>query len=205
MSYVCFDITKLLKFSMHTFPSCLNFFPSFWRPFILFTGFSQPYSSTLRWVVYNCKETSLTNLTLDFLLCKSYLFYNVTYPVTLYITYLHLFSVALPVPCHMVNSRGNINVVYMYTGSAEAKSVCHGSTIGLKGTSTLFMLSLHPIQKNALRRKWQPTPVFLPGEFHDQGSLVGYSPRCCKVLGMTKHIAQHFVLFFTFTVATAFS
>ena len=26
------------------------------------------------------------------------------------------------------------------------------------------------------RRKWQPTPVFLPGEFQGQGSLVGYSP-----------------------------
>ena len=25
------------------------------------------------------------------------------------------------------------------------------------------------------RRKWQPTPVFLPGEFHGQRSLVGYS------------------------------
>ena len=24
--------------------------------------------------------------------------------------------------------------------------------------------------------KWQPTPVFLPGEFHGQRSLVGYSP-----------------------------
>ena len=26
------------------------------------------------------------------------------------------------------------------------------------------------------RRKWQPTPVFLPGKFHGLGSLVGYSP-----------------------------
>ena len=26
------------------------------------------------------------------------------------------------------------------------------------------------------RRKWQPTPVFLPGEFHGQKSLAGYSP-----------------------------
>ena len=26
------------------------------------------------------------------------------------------------------------------------------------------------------RRKWQPTPVFLPGEPHGQRSLVGYSP-----------------------------
>ena len=26
------------------------------------------------------------------------------------------------------------------------------------------------------RRKWQPTPVFLPGEFHGGRSLVGNSP-----------------------------
>ena len=26
------------------------------------------------------------------------------------------------------------------------------------------------------RRKWQPIPVFLPGELHGQRSLVGYSP-----------------------------
>ena len=25
-------------------------------------------------------------------------------------------------------------------------------------------------------RAWQPTPVFFPGEFHGQRSLVGYSP-----------------------------
>ena len=26
------------------------------------------------------------------------------------------------------------------------------------------------------RRQWQPTPVFLPGEFHGQRSLAGYNP-----------------------------
>ena len=26
------------------------------------------------------------------------------------------------------------------------------------------------------RRKWQPTPVFMPGKFHGQRSLAGYSP-----------------------------
>ena len=31
------------------------------------------------------------------------------------------------------------------------------------------------------RRKWQPTPVFLPGEFHGQRSLVGHSPWGCRV------------------------
>ena len=26
-------------------------------------------------------------------------------------------------------------------------------------------------------KAWQPTPVFLPGESHEQRSLVGYSPQ----------------------------
>ena len=30
------------------------------------------------------------------------------------------------------------------------------------------------------RRKWQPTPVFLPGKFHGQRSLAGYSPLGAK-------------------------
>ena len=29
-------------------------------------------------------------------------------------------------------------------------------------------------------RKWQPGPVFLPGKFHEQRSLAGYSPWGCK-------------------------
>ena len=32
------------------------------------------------------------------------------------------------------------------------------------------------------RRKWKPTPVFLPGKFHRQRTLVGYSPWGCKEL-----------------------
>ena len=32
------------------------------------------------------------------------------------------------------------------------------------------------VRKIPWRRKWQPTPVFLPGESHGQRSLVGYSP-----------------------------
>ena len=35
------------------------------------------------------------------------------------------------------------------------------------------------------RRKWQATPVFLPGESHGQRSLVGYSPRSHKESDMT--------------------
>ena len=31
------------------------------------------------------------------------------------------------------------------------------------------------VGKTPWRRKWQPTLVFLPGEFHGQRSMVGYS------------------------------
>ena len=32
------------------------------------------------------------------------------------------------------------------------------------------------VRKTPCRRKWQPTPVFLPRESHGQRSLAGYSP-----------------------------
>ena len=32
------------------------------------------------------------------------------------------------------------------------------------------------MRKIPWRKKWQPTPVFLPGKSHEQRSLVGYSP-----------------------------
>ena len=35
-------------------------------------------------------------------------------------------------------------------------------------------------------RKWQPTPVFSPGKFHGQRSLVCYSPSGCKELDLTQ-------------------
>ena len=36
------------------------------------------------------------------------------------------------------------------------------------------------------RRKWQSTPVFLPGKFHGQRNLVGNSPWGCRWLDMTE-------------------
>ena len=38
------------------------------------------------------------------------------------------------------------------------------------------------------RRKWQPTPVFLPGESHGRRSMVGYRPRGHKELGTTEQL-----------------
>ena len=34
------------------------------------------------------------------------------------------------------------------------------------------------------RRKWQPTPVFLPEKSDGQSCLVGYSPQGCRELDM---------------------
>ena len=35
-----------------------------------------------------------------------------------------------------------------------------------------------------------PTPVFLPGEFHGQRSLVGYSPCCREELDTAEQLTQ---------------
>ena len=44
------------------------------------------------------------------------------------------------------------------------------------------------------RRKWQPTPVFLPGKSHGQRSLTGYSPWGRKELDMTEQLHFDFSL-----------
>ena len=46
------------------------------------------------------------------------------------------------------------------------------------------------------RRKWQPTPVFLPGNFHGQRSLGGYSPyRVAKSRLSAYSTAQSYQMF----------
>ena len=43
------------------------------------------------------------------------------------------------------------------------------------------------VRKVLWRRKWQPTPVFLPGKSHEQRSLAGYNLWACKESDMTEH------------------
>ena len=63
------------------------------------------------------------------------------------------------------------------------------------------------VRKIPWRRKWQPTPVFLPGKFHRQRSLVGYSPYCHKESDTTEdtHIPELQAVFIStdihFTIA----
>ena len=44
------------------------------------------------------------------------------------------------------------------------------------------------VGKTPWRREWLPTPVFLPGEFHGQRSLGGYSPRSRKESDTTEQL-----------------
>ena len=46
------------------------------------------------------------------------------------------------------------------------ESACNAEDLGLDSG----------VMKIPWRREWQPTPVFLPGEFCGQKSLTGYSP-----------------------------
>ena len=48
------------------------------------------------------------------------------------------------------------------------------------------------VRKIPERRAWQPTPVFLPGEFHAQGRLAEpYSSQRYKESGMTEQASMH--------------
>ena len=52
-------------------------------------------------------------------------------------------------------------------------------------------ISLDPwVGKIPWRREWLHTPVFLPGKFHGQGSLAGYSPLGRKELDRTEWLTQ---------------
>ena len=55
-------------------------------------------------------------------------------------------------------------------GSDGKESACSSGDPGL----------IPQFAKIPWRRKWQPTPVFLPRRFHGQRSLAGYSPEGLK-------------------------
>ena len=47
------------------------------------------------------------------------------------------------------------------------------------------------VRKIPWSRKWQLTPVFLPGKFHRQRNLEGYSPWGCNKSDMTERVHTH--------------
>ena len=59
----------------------------------------------------------------------------------------------------------------------------------MQETRVQFLSRKDPLQGN--RRKWQPTPVFLPGESYGQRSLLSYSPQGHEELDRTEHTHVH--------------
>ena len=69
---------------------------------------------------------------------------------------------------------------------------------GQKVNLGFFITSYGKVRMNFLTnpilcpgRKWQPTPVFLPGKYHGQRCLAGYGPWSCKEARLSAH--THFV------------
>ena len=67
----------------------------------------------------------------------------------------------------------------------------HGSNVASPNS---IVLKLEVPEILPWRRKWQPTPVLLPGKSHGLGSLVGYSPWGRKELDTTEQLHFHFSL-----------
>ena len=58
---------------------------------------------------------------------------------------------------------------------------------------------MHWVGKIPWSMKWKPVPIFLPGEFHGQRNLAGYSPWGCKEWDRTERLTLslfHFMFFF---------
>ena len=68
-------------------------------------------------------------------------------------------------------------------GTASPTPPLYGEVLILNET-----VSGDKVFTNTWRRKWQPTPVLLPGKFQGQRSLVGYSPWGCKESDMTDRL-----------------
>ena len=58
------------------------------------------------------------------------------------------------------------------------------------------------VRKIPWRRKWQSTPVFLPGEFLGQRSLVGYSPWGHRVSDMTEQLSTVLLVTSYFSISS---
>ena len=91
-----------------------------------------------------------------------------------------------------IQKRGNICICMGFlSGSTGKESACNRGFPGCSDGKESACNSgdpgsIHRSGRFPWRRKWQLTPVFLPGEFHGQRSLAGYSPWGRRELDMTK-------------------
>ena len=83
-----------------------------------------------------------------------------------------------------VSSFGVSFSVHLLPGGSDSKSVC------LQCRRPGFDPWVRKIPR---RKKWQPTPVLLPGKSHGQRSLVSYSPRGGRESDTVERLHFHFL------------
>ena len=144
------------------------------------TNFCPSYPST--------SNTSLLTLTAEWLWNGTYLFFPSAFP------WWHWAFSPVPWPFELLLLLSfHINCSYF----SEKEMAPHSSTLAWKipwmeepgGLQSVGLLRVRHDRVTSLslftfmhwRRKWQPTPVFLPGESQGQGSLVG-----CRLWGHTE-------------------
>ena len=74
---------------------------------------------------------------------------------------------------HIKSCRDKVDSIMNYSHTA-------GLAVKIPPANAGDLGSISRVVKIPWTRKWQPTPVLMPGKSHGQRSLVGYSPRGCK-------------------------
>ena len=69
-----------------------------------------------------------------------------------------------------------------------------GELYTMEYTYTMQSICVDPCQEDPPEEEVHLTPVFLPGKFHGQRSLTGYSPRGCKELDTTEHTPSNQII-----------
>ena len=81
--------------------------------------------------------------------------------------------------------------VLQFPGQIPLRTELTTTSGGSDGKESACNAEFDPwVRKIHWRRKWLPTPVFLPGEFHGQRSLVGYSPWSHKESDATEQLTH---------------
>ena len=97
----------------------------------------------------------------------------------------------------MVQSIGQCLATFWLPKSLTHFMVCINSMVfpgSARGKEPTFQCRRHKKWEDPLSEGWQLTPVFLPGEFHGQRSLAGYSPQGHKesdTTEVTGHAGTH--------------
>ena len=94
----------------------------------------------------------------------------------------------------------NVGDLGLIPGSGRFPGEEKGHQLEYSGLENSMDCIVHRVTKNrtwlsdsllpSWRREWQPTPVFVPGEFHAQSSLVGYSPLGHRESDTTEWLTQ---------------